>query len=175
MIFKLSSGKGFCSFVPCLKVLFCLVSSKTWGERVGGRELREFGNLVKLNFCILSCWSLSARGTLRKKRVQPKKWLPKATENTPSCMFILIKGKRVQFPGAWASGLMTTDIHKVKSFPLIVTFAQHASSEAKLFSNVHGPVVPFGLTEPIIETRFGQSSQSQPSGEYALFQTPSIL
>lgn len=70
---------------------------------------------------------------------------------------------------------MTTDIHTVNSFPLIATFAPRASAEAKLFSDVRGPVVPFGLTEPITETRLGQSSQSQPSGGYALFQARSLL
>lgn len=70
---------------------------------------------------------------------------------------------------------MTTDIHTVKSFPLIATFVPLASAEAKLFSDVRGPVVPFGLAEPIIETRFGQSSQSQPSGESALLQARSLL
>lgn len=160
MIFKLSSEKEFCHFVRCLKVFSSLVSSKTWGERVGWK-LRELGDPVKLNFCVLSCWNLSARGMLRRKKSPSQGVAPESTEDTlSSCLFWKREESSVSWAGA--SGPMTTDLHKVKSLPLIVTFAQRASSEAKLFLNVRGPVVPFGLKEPIIEMRFGQSSQSQP-------------
>ena len=96
--------------------------------------------------------TLQRGGCSERKQSVPRSGIRKATENTPCYVFILVKGKPGSVsPGHQTSGLTDTYIRKVKSFPLMETFVLHPSSEVTLFSNVHCLVVPFGLTEAIVQ------------------------
>ena len=96
--------------------------------------------------------TLQRGGCSERKQSVPRSGFRKATENTPCYVFILVKGKPGSVsPGHQTSGLTDTYIRKVKSFPLMETFVLHPSSEVTLFSNVHCLVVPFGLTEAIVQ------------------------
>lgn len=90
---------------------------------------------------------------LENEPVQPKKF---SQSNWGRTLLIYVhfgEGNiELAFPGPQMSGRLNPHTHELKSFPLIETFVLRALLRGEsLASTVCCPVVPFGLTELIIQ------------------------